>query len=173
MLCAGQGECFQSEGLSTWVSKRFHDKVLGDPVTSKEDGDSTSVYPILGKNITMKNLKEALWVRKCANTTSPMAITWIDLQLCHDGDDHDTIGMKDYVDPDDIPILVLGGGMQTRVITTEVLTRTKNKIAEHNKNRGIVETTRSHHKHEGVFKFVNDKIKIIADNGLYHDDILQ
>ena len=56
-------------------------------------------------------LKEALWVRKRANSSSPMATTWIDHQLFRNGDDHDTIGMIDYADPDDIPFSILGGGI--------------------------------------------------------------
>jgi len=81
----------------------------------------------------MKKLKEALWVRKRANSSSPMATTWIDLQLFRDGDDHDTIGMKDYADPDDIPFSILGGGIISRAKITEVSIRMKSKILEHNK----------------------------------------
>ena len=72
-------------------------------------------------------------MRKCANSTTLMAITWIDLQLFRDDLDHDTIGMKDYADPDDIPFSILGGGTRTRAKTTEVSTRKKNKIMEYNK----------------------------------------
>jgi len=75
LLYAGQSEYFQSEGVGTRIPKIFRDKVLGDPEASKEDGDLTSVYPILGNNTTMKDLKEALWVRKRANSTSPMDTT--------------------------------------------------------------------------------------------------
>ena len=41
------------------------------------------------------------------------------------------------------------------------------------KKRGLSEPSRSHHKREGLFKFVNDEIKTITKNGQYHDDILQ
>ena len=105
LLYVGQSECFQSEGLGTRVSKRFRDTVLGDPEASNKYGDLTPVYPIPGKNTTMKDLKEALWVRKRANAPSPMATTWIDLQLYRDGYDHDTIGIKDYTDHDDFQFL--------------------------------------------------------------------
>jgi len=51
----------------------------------------------------------------------------------------------------------------------------KNKILEHNK-KGVSRNqvpSRSHHKCEGVYKFVNGEIKTITENGDYHDDILQ
>ena len=75
-------------------------------------------------------------MRKRANSSSPRATTWIDLQLFRDGDDHDTIGMIDYADSDNIPFSILGGGIRSRAKTTEVSTRMKNKIREHNK-KGI------------------------------------
>ena len=75
LLHTGQSECFQSEGLGTRVTKKIRDKVLVDLEASKEEGDLTSVYPILGNNTTLKNLKETLWVRKRANSTSPMDTT--------------------------------------------------------------------------------------------------
>ena len=140
LLYAGQSECFQSEGLCTRVPEQFRDKVLGDPEVSNDDGDFNSVYPILGNNTTMKDLKEALWVRKRANSSSPRATTWIDLQLFRNGDDHDTIGMKDYANPDDIPFSILGGGIRSRAKNTEVSTQMKNKIREHNKKRGFIGT---------------------------------
>ena len=72
-------------------------------------------------------------MRKRVNCNSPMGTTWIDLQLFCEEDDHDTIGMKDYADPDNIPFSVLSGGIRSRAKTTEVSTRMKNKIMEHNK----------------------------------------
>jgi len=65
-----------------------------------------------------------------------MATPWVDLHLYCDGDDLNTIGMKDYANPDDIPFSVLGGGTSTCAKTTEVSTQMKNKIMEHNK-RGV------------------------------------
>ena len=77
-------ECFETEGMGTQVSLGFAKKLRGK---------SAQNFPILGKDTTEDDLKQAMWVMQRKNASKPQATTWLDLQMHLDGNDKHNVNV--------------------------------------------------------------------------------